>query len=407
MHEIINYCVIDILRCQELMVKCNIINDYKEDASITYISLFNMHYYAIGTKVSNLLEKDLENKHPVTGLDFASLYPSIIMTYNLLPKKIVLTLSEANELKRKNKVELKVLRKKKKYMELVKGRLDSASESTPIMSVIKDVLSLRKDTKKHTEMAQILDPFIDAQKAVKLYINSFYGVTGQSDFPFYKLELARNVTLAGQENIKLIAEFIKKKDFGIKHDNKAVQHFIGQMREKYDTKILVSDEHFSYVITYSDTTFNLHGKKLNPTKGEKMEFVNVIKELSKEKYELTSTSRIMQIKNPDKKYMQIDNYAQKQAKSWFEGFVKENIIVNGITFKMMISREIAYKHSYRNAIKKVQEILYQKISSLYEIFHGEWLNYEIFIASNPIEELTSIGAVAGKGTTSASPIEIN
>jgi len=49
-------------------------------------------------------EKGLENKHPVTGLDFASLYPSIIMAYNLSPEKMVSTLSEADELKRENKM---------------------------------------------------------------------------------------------------------------------------------------------------------------------------------------------------------------------------------------------------------------------------------------------------------------
>ncbi|GES83329.1 hypothetical protein GLOIN_2v1791797 [Rhizophagus clarus] len=49
--------------------------------------------------------------------------------------------------------------------------------------------------------------------------------------------------------------------------------------------------------------------------------------------------------------------------SWFEGFVKENIIVNGVTSKMMGS------------------------CGLYEIFHGEWLNYEIFMKSNTIEIL--------------------
>src|SRR6266542_5727501 len=105
------------------------------------------------------------------------------------------------------------------------------------------------------------------------------------------------------------------------------------------------------------------------------------------KYESIPISRIMQIKDPDEKYMQIDNYAQKQAKSWLEGFVKENIIINGVTFKMMISHGIAYKRSYRSAIKKAQEILYQKIGSSYEIFHGEWLSYEIFMASNPVEVL--------------------
>ena len=118
------------------MVKENIIKDYREVASIAYISLFDTHYYAIGTKVSNLLgaeawaqnilyttkissqktsgkfpgayvfppEKGLENKRPVTGLDFASLYPSIIMAYNLSPEKMVSTLSEADELKRENKM---------------------------------------------------------------------------------------------------------------------------------------------------------------------------------------------------------------------------------------------------------------------------------------------------------------
>ena len=317
MHKIVNYCVIDALRCQELMVKENIIKDYREVASIAYISLFDTHYYAIRTKVSNLLgaeawtqnilyttkissqktsgkfpgayvfppEKGLENKRPVTGLDFASLYPSIIMAYNLSPEKMVSTLSEADELKRENKMlhsiefkyngkpvrawtirhgnksdqkglfpkilenllnmrnkmkaELKLLKKKKDYMELVKGRLDSVSESTPIASVIKDVLSSTKDTKKRTEIAQILDPFIGVvyatfrkeyssvcfiyyslnskQKAVKLYMNSFYGVTGQSDSPFYKLELAEGVTSAGRENIKLVAEFVKKKGFRIKY----------------------------------------------------------------------------------------------------------------------------------------------------------------------------------------------
>ncbi|CAB4468846.1 unnamed protein product [Rhizophagus irregularis] len=126
----------DALRCQELAVRYNIINDYREVASIAYITLFDTHYYAIGTKVSNLLGaeawtqdilfsmktsnqkasgkfpgayvfppvKGLENKRPVTGLDFASLYPSIIMTYNLSPEKMVSTLSEADELERENKV---------------------------------------------------------------------------------------------------------------------------------------------------------------------------------------------------------------------------------------------------------------------------------------------------------------
>ncbi|CAB5350270.1 unnamed protein product [Rhizophagus irregularis] len=40
---------------KELAVRHSIINDYREVASIAYITLFDTHYYAIGTKVSNLL----------------------------------------------------------------------------------------------------------------------------------------------------------------------------------------------------------------------------------------------------------------------------------------------------------------------------------------------------------------
>src|SRR6185295_15176120 len=119
MKEVANYCMIDSKRCQELMEKQNVINDYREMATIAYVSLFDSHYYAIGMKVRNLLGaeawtrdilitmitkrnkikeefpgayvfppiKGLENRRPVTGLDFASLYPSLIMTYNLSPEK--------------------------------------------------------------------------------------------------------------------------------------------------------------------------------------------------------------------------------------------------------------------------------------------------------------------------------
>ena len=54
------------------------------------------------------------------------------------------------------------------------------------------------------------------------------------------------------------------------------------MKGEHKSKILTPGERFSYVVTYSDTTFDLHDKKLTPTKGERMEFVDMAKELDKE-----------------------------------------------------------------------------------------------------------------------------
>ena len=55
------------------------------------------------------------------------------------------------------------------------------------------------------------------QKAVKKYMNTFYGEAGNSLSPFFKRELAGGATTAGQYNIKLVAEFVKKKGFEIKY----------------------------------------------------------------------------------------------------------------------------------------------------------------------------------------------
>src|SRR5688572_23172763 len=110
MREVAKYCIIDAISCQRLMVKRNAINKYRKIASIAFISLFDAHYFVTGMKVSNLLSasawqegiltstiseqtetesflgayvfppiKGLKNRRPVTGLDFASLYPNLIM----------------------------------------------------------------------------------------------------------------------------------------------------------------------------------------------------------------------------------------------------------------------------------------------------------------------------------------
>ncbi|CAI2163080.1 15329_t:CDS:2 [Funneliformis geosporum] len=128
MYEVANYCIIDVLHCQKLLVKLSIINDYREVASIAYVSLFDVHYYANGIKIRHLLsayavkrdiifsmkiyenikkgkypdtyvflpKKGIEKERPVTGLNFTFLYPSLIMIYNLSPEKFILSLKDAD-----------------------------------------------------------------------------------------------------------------------------------------------------------------------------------------------------------------------------------------------------------------------------------------------------------------------
>jgi DNA polymerase elongation subunit (family B) len=122
MRHVAKYCIVDAQRCQELLVKRNVINEQREVASLSFVSLGDCFNYAGGMKVSNVLNAHAfrrgilcQNSHPnmlldeakfpgayvfppikgpectfpVTGLDFASLYPSLIMTYNLSPERFV------------------------------------------------------------------------------------------------------------------------------------------------------------------------------------------------------------------------------------------------------------------------------------------------------------------------------
>jgi hypothetical protein len=55
MHKVAKYCIIDALSCQRLMIKRNVINEYREVSNIAFLLLFDAHYFAGGMKVCNLL----------------------------------------------------------------------------------------------------------------------------------------------------------------------------------------------------------------------------------------------------------------------------------------------------------------------------------------------------------------
>src|SRR6266516_1955564 len=55
MRKVAKYCIIDALSYQRLMVKRNVINEYRELVTVAFLSLFDAHYFAGSMKVCNLL----------------------------------------------------------------------------------------------------------------------------------------------------------------------------------------------------------------------------------------------------------------------------------------------------------------------------------------------------------------
>jgi len=283
MAEVMDYCIVDALRCQELLLAKNVISDMREVGVRSFTSMYDCIYLADGMKVKNLIlheaiakkiqfttitrgvpkfkypgafvvdpETGLENTRPVTGLDFSSLYPSLIRAYNISPEYAVFTKEEADRLKKKGHVLHKVEfpGPNGTTIEGWTVRHDNKSEKTGIYPYILGYLfdqradmkkimkpfghnlenlgvELNDKSKTPEELEEIKEKiesnklkydYIDAkQKALKVFMNTFYGMMGDVTSPLFMLLLAGAVTSAGQANIKMVAKYVEKRGYKIKY----------------------------------------------------------------------------------------------------------------------------------------------------------------------------------------------
>jgi len=255
------YCIIDAQRCQDLLLKRNVINEHREFATLAFVNLSDCIFCAGGMKVRNILnayaakrnifcsniskpysskakdkypgayvfhpEKGLENKRPTTGLDFSSLYPNVIITYNICPTTFVENEDDAINYEKNGEDLYEVdfplgaqrirghfirhrniperfglfpsvlidLFQKRKRIKAILAPLDSKKEL------------MEKDGNADSDEYRSLEfdcKTLDAkQKAYKIIMNTFYGETGNSNSCFFLVHLAGGVTCGGQYNIRL------------------------------------------------------------------------------------------------------------------------------------------------------------------------------------------------------------
>jgi DNA polymerase elongation subunit (family B) len=129
MSFVVKYCLVDAFQLQQLETVRSVVSDKRELSNMSFVSLYDSYFRANGMKVRNLIAaigkhagikmsnykvintkkkypgawvfppiKGLENNRPVVGLDFSSLYPSLMMCYNLSADKFVDTAERAAEL---------------------------------------------------------------------------------------------------------------------------------------------------------------------------------------------------------------------------------------------------------------------------------------------------------------------
>ena len=306
MYEIAKYCMVDAMRCQDLLKKMNVIKKYMAESAISYVSLHDSYCFANGMKVRNLIGliahemnlmitmrqnenieagkypgayvfdpiKGVERKCPVTGLDFASLYPSLMMTYNLSPEKMILDKEECVKYK-KIFHEIKFMFNDRE-MRAWSVRHENVQENKGLYCVILEHLKDKRDEMKK-EMKILKKKMEDGckdetrfrydyvnvvQLALKVYMNSFYGEAGNPLSSLFMRELASAVTSAGQYNIKLVSEYVKKKGFGIKYGDTdslylmCPDKYYEECDEKYRKEEIIKEEYWTEMVNITMNVMN-------------------------------------------------------------------------------------------------------------------------------------------------------
>ncbi|CAI2198469.1 12584_t:CDS:2, partial [Funneliformis geosporum] len=164
----------------------------------------------------------------VTDLDFVSLYPSIIMAYNLSPEKNHIGVRKADNV---HKMGMSFIRLSLNSISVM-FKLDAVELKTCLASLEKKKRHLGKmKTSAKERSKRILESFnlkyssvcfdynyLDSkQKALKVYINTFYGEAGNSKSPIFLCELACRTTIVRKYNLNLVVEFVSRKGFRIKY----------------------------------------------------------------------------------------------------------------------------------------------------------------------------------------------
>ncbi len=207
----------------------------------------------ISKYIEYVKDKSKHGFNPVTALDYSSLYPSLIMTYNLSPEYLITDENYKNRMEEKgypiHEIDF-VYNYEDAYQnqrsKTIKGWTIRHEESKKdsrfglYPEILKNLFSMRaemkkslekyKDIKEHMEKQFAEDKvssedisnnkeyqdclfnlnYCDTkQKALKVYMNCFYGELGNKNSPLFILELAGGITSAGQSNLRKVKKFIE------------------------------------------------------------------------------------------------------------------------------------------------------------------------------------------------------
>ncbi len=214
--KVISYCMKDAELALRILLKIGIIDKYLDLATVTKFPLDDVIHSGTSTWVDSLLIREADRNHigvPLQGqerkavsieggyvhtiepglydwicvLDFKSMYPSIIIKYNIC----FTTISKDGDIVSPTGTQF----------------LNKEIKEGLIPKILKNLMEkrdwLKRKMKENPERREYYDGL---QKAVKVLMNTFYGVLASSFYRFTNPDIGASITALARETIKKIIE---------------------------------------------------------------------------------------------------------------------------------------------------------------------------------------------------------
>jgi DNA polymerase-2 len=180
-----------------------------------------------------VLQPEDKTYNYVVVLDYASLYPNIIITYNISPETLM-------EKKNKNikQVDLTEMYRKEGKDESISFSLQKEGIFPKMINFLLDErLKYKKMAKEAKDGSVEKIKYDIKQLNYKILLNSMYGVIGTSRFPLHDKRCSSAITTASRDALRYLNEKLHKKEFNIDYKGKNIE---------FETRVIYSDTDSSF-----------------------------------------------------------------------------------------------------------------------------------------------------------------
>lgn len=265
-----------------------------------------------------VLQPKNENYNNVVVLDYASLYPNIIVTYNISPETLI-----EKDLYEEKSVDLTEMYKEEGKNESVKFSLEKEGIFPRMINFLLDErLKYKKMAKDAPKNSLEKIKYGIKQLNYKILLNSMYGVIGTSRFPLHDKRCSSAITTASRNALRYLNKKLNKKEFQIEYEGKHIN---------FETRVIYSDtdSSFDHIIIREDISIN---KKLILTISNFLanHINNIIAEELPTKYSNTKdiNKRTTLKVDVDKLFKKVKFFGVK--KRYFGIDFEDNIITHGV-----------------------------------------------------------------------------